>query len=213
MVQVGDRDGQSTPLRPGPVQTLGRFLAWMATADPARATAALLLMTAQGLAPAVSVWVFSRVVGQGLGVYQGTLPPGVLLRWLALWAAVGLVQRSLWPTFLPLMDHLRGAMEDTLFGRLQDKARRLRLEAFERADLHDLLARARAAADPGMFLNLLLHLFEVPRRVLTAVAVAVVVARWNAWLLAATSVAAFPAPLAQIVQARGPSSSSEGRFR
>lgn len=93
-------------------------------------------------------------------------------------------------------------MEDGVQLRLQRKAAALRLEVFERADLQDILGRAREAAAPGTMMNLVQAVQEVPCGVAAIVAMAGVVGHWSPWLLVATLVAALPNPIAQLVQTR-----------
>lgn len=190
------------PPRGGVGITLWRFFIWMLQVDPLRTVVLLAIELVSGLVPASTVWIVRGAFGDALGVFRGTMPPADLLRWLALWAAVVVAQYTLQPLSAIPLERLLQEMEDALQIRLQRKAARLRLEVFERSDFHDILSRAREAAAPGFFLNLMLSSFSLPQAVVTFAALAVIVGGWSPWLLAATVVAAAFTPAAQIVQSR-----------
>ena len=190
------------PPRGGIGITLWRFLVWMLQVDAPRTLITVAIQLAMGLCPAATVWIVRQAFGDALGVFRGTVPAADLLRWLALWGAVAAVQHALVPLMEIPFERLRGEMEDSLQMRLQQKATRLRLEVFERSDFHDILGRAREAAGPGFFLNLMLGLFQLPRTAATIAALAAIVGGWSPGLLAATIVAATFTPLAEIVQSR-----------
>lgn len=190
------------PPRGGIGVTMWRFLVWMLETDAPRTLLTLGLQLAMGLCPAATVWIVRRAFGDALGVFRGTVPAAALLRWLALWAALALLQHALFPLFEIPFERLRQEMEDALQLRLQRKAARLRLEVFERSDFHDILGRAREAAGPGFFLNLMLGLFRLPQTLATMAALAAIVGGWSPGLLAATIVAATFTPLAEIIQSR-----------
>ena len=103
-----------------------------------------------------------------------------MLPWLALWAAVTLAETGIqeWSRTI-LLERLKQEMEDRLLEQLQVKSRSLRLEVFERADLHDLLGRARETATPGFFLGVLSATYAIITGALTGVSVAVVVGAWG----------------------------------
>ena len=125
---------------PGP-RTFLRFMGWMIRTDPWRALISLGLQFTAGLLPAATVWVVRELFDRGLDVYEGRLPADAMLAWLGLWAAVTLAQTGIreW-SWTILLERLKQEMEDRLLEQLQVKSRSLRLEVFERADFHDLLA-------------------------------------------------------------------------
>lgn len=197
-------DGQGTELeRPASLRTLMRFLVWMIQTDPRRAIASLSLQFTAGLLPAASVWIMRSMLDRSLDVYKGSLPVTAVLVWVALWAAILLVGTGIqtWSRTI-LGERLKQEMEDRLLGQLQHKARRLRLELFERADLHDVLRRAQEAATPGFFLNLLGEIHTIITGTLTAISVAVVVGLWNPILLVAIVLVSLPPPLVRMVQGK-----------
>lgn len=152
--------------------------------------------------PAALVWLLRFALQDALAVLRGTAPVGGLLRWVAAWALLGMVRSALWPLVQAVEQGLIETMEDGVQLRLQRKAAALRLEVFERADLQDILGRAREAAAPGTMMNLVQAVQEVPCGVAAIVAMAGVVGHWSPWLLVATLVAALPNPIAQLVQTR-----------
>ena len=184
---------------PGP-RTFLRFLGWMIRIDPWRATASLTLQFTAGLLPAATVWALRGLFDRGLDVYEGRLPADAMLPWLALWAAVTLAETGIqqWSRTI-LLERLKQEMEDRLLEQLQVKSRSLRLEVFERADLHDLLGRARQTANPGFFLNVLSATYAIITGALTVVSVAVVVGLWDPLLLLAIVLVSLPEPLAGMV--------------
>lgn len=190
------------PPRGGLGITMWRFLVWMLRTDAPRTLVVLGLELLIGLCPAATVWIVRRAFGDALGVFRGTLPAADLLRWLGVWAVIVGAQHALYPLLEVPLERLRQEMEDALQLRLQRKAARLRLEVFERPDFYDILGRAREAAGPGFFLNLMIGLFRLPQAAATIVALAAIVGGWSPALLAATVVAATFTPLAEIVQSR-----------
>ncbi len=190
------------PPRGGVTVTMWRFLVWMLQVDPWRTVATLVMHVTTGLLPAASVWIVRRAFGDALGVFTGTVPASNLLRWLWIWAALTLAQHLLSPVLDLLEERLRQEMEDSAQLRLQRKAAQLRLEVFERSDFHAILGRAGEAARPGFFLNLMHGLFRLPQTAATLLALSVIVARWNPWLLLASLGVAVLAPAAEIIQSR-----------
>ena len=190
------------PPRGGVTVTVWRFLVWMLRVDPWRTGATLAMQLATGLLPAVNVWIVRRAFGDALGVFKGALPVSNLLGWLWIWAALTLAQRLLWPLISLVEERLRQEMEDFAELRLQRKAADLRLEVFERSDFHAILGRAGEAARPGFFLNLMHSFFSLPRSAATLLALSVIVARWNPWLLVASIGVAVLAPAVEIIQSR-----------
>jgi len=182
--------------------TVWRFARWVGGTDPRRGALLLVVELVRGLLPAAVVWVARYVFQDAVGVFRGALPAASLLRWVAVWAGLSLLRRAGWPLVNDIVERVRQEMADSMQLRLQRKAGVLRLEVFERADFYDILNRARQAASPGFFLNVLLSFLEVPGAVATLIALAAVVGRWSPWLLAATIVAALPEPLARIAQSR-----------
>jgi hypothetical protein len=83
---------------------------------------------------------------------------------------------------------LRQELEDALIIRLQEKARRLQLDVFEKPDFHDILNRARLAAEPGFFLNVLWAMWGSASSLLAAVAIFVMVGRWSPLVLRIMSI-------------------------
>ena len=186
--------------RPAAPRTLLRFLGWMIRIDPRRAIAALILEFTVGVLPAATVWVIRELFDRGLGVYEGQLPVNSMLPWLALWAAVTLVETGIrsWSRTI-LLERLKQEMEDRLLEQLQVRSRSLRLEVFERADFHDLLRRAQEAATPGFFLNILFAIYRILTGSLTVVSVGVVVGVWDPVLLVAIILVSLPPPLAGMI--------------
>ena len=186
--------------RPPAPRTFLRFLVWMVRTDPWRAAASLGLQFTAGLLPAAMVWVVRELFDRGLHVYDGRLPVEAMLPWLALWAAATLAETGIqqWSRTV-LLERLKQEMEDRLLEQLQAKSRSLRLEVFERADFHDLLGRAREAATPGFFLNVLGATYAIITGALTVVSVAVVVGLWDPLLLLAVVLVSLPPPLAGMV--------------
>lgn len=201
MVQV-----ETDPIlqRPRGPRILIRFLRWMIRVDPRRSIAALILEFTGGLLPAATVWVVRELVDCGVGVYEGDLEVSAMLPWLALWAAVTLVENGMltWSKLI-LLERVKQELEDRLLEQLQAKSRALRLEAFERADFHDLLRRAQEAASPGFFLNLFGEIRSIFSGTVTAVSVAVVVGQWNPILLLAVMLVSLPPPLMSLIHDRG----------
>lgn len=203
MSASGGGRGAAEPLRPGVFRTLGRFLIWTITVHPRSGMAMVALEVLAGLVPVATVWIVRGVLDASRTVYDGTRPLSALLIWLGLWAGVTFVQDGLFGPWRSLLtEHLRQRLEDSLLGRLQEKAHRLRLEAFERPDFHDVLGRARAAAEPGRMMNLLWEFFDIARGLLTVVSVASLVGGWSPMLLVALIAVSLPAPIAQVAQAR-----------
>lgn len=199
------------PVEPDPIlkrprgpRTLIRFLGWMICIDPQRVITALVLKFTVGVLPAATVWVVRELVDRGVGVYEGELPVDSMLPWLALWAAVGLVENGIlaWSRLI-LLERVKQELEDRLLEQLQGKSRTLHLEVFERADFHDLLRRAQEAATPGFFLNLFGEIKSIFSGTVTAVSVAVVVGFWNPVLLLAVVLVSLPPPLMSMVHDRG----------
>ena len=190
--------------RPRGARTLFRFLGWMIRIDPQRTIAALILEFTVGVIPAATVWVMRELVDRGVGVYEGELPVDSMLPWLALWAAFSLAENGIlaWSRLI-LLERVKQELEDRLLEQLQVKSRSLRLEAFERADFHDLLRRAQEAATPGFFLNLFGEIRSIFAGAVTAISVAVVVGFWNPLLLLAVVLVSLPPPLMSIVHDRG----------
>ncbi len=170
------------PPRPSGPATMWRFLVWMVRTDPARAAAVLGLFLVTGLVPAGVVWVLSHTFDAAVAAARGAAPFSALLTWMAVWAALALLQTAGWPLSDVVLERLRQEMEDALQLRLQRKAAALRLEVFERADFTDILRRAREATAPGFFLTLLRPLFDMPRAAATLIALAAVVGAWSPWL-------------------------------
>ena len=179
-----------------------RFIVWMLRVDPWRTVLCVAAMSLAGLIPAAMVWTTRYAFGDAIGLVRGTVRLQALLVWIGVWAALRLVDAALWPLVELVFERLRQEMEDALQRNLQHKAGVLRLEVFERPDLYDILRRAREAAAPGFFLNVMLAVFSIPTAVATLVAVSAIVAHWDILLLAAVLVAAAPEPLTQIVQSR-----------
>ncbi|NKB67596.1 MAG: ATP-binding cassette domain-containing protein [Candidatus Latescibacteria bacterium] len=193
----------AVPPRPPALRTLWRFMRWMIQTDPPRALALLGLNLVTGLLPAASVWIVRGLFDRSLDVYEGRLAVAGLLAWVALWAGLALLQGTVRPFLTALLiERLKQEMEDRLLVELQGKARRLRLEVFERADFHDILRRAQEAATPGFFLNLLGEIQTIFSGTLTALSVALIVGLWNPLLLVALVLVALPPPLAHWQQGR-----------
>ncbi len=199
------------PVEPDPIlkrprgpRTLFRFLGWMIRIDPQRTIGALILEFTVGVIPAATVWVMRELVDRGVGVYEGELPVDSMLPWLALWAAFSLAENGIlaWSRLI-LLERVKQELEDRLLEQLQVKSRSLHLEAFERADFHDLLRRAQEAATPGFFLNLFGEIRSIFAGTVTAISVAVVVGFWNPLLLLAVVLVSLPPPLMSIVHDRG----------
>ena len=93
MVPVGGTDASIE--RPASLRTLMRFLAWMIQTDPRRAVASLSLQFTAGLLPAASVWIMRSMLDRSLDVYEGRLPVTAVLVWIALWAAMLLVEMGI----------------------------------------------------------------------------------------------------------------------
>ena len=186
--------------RPPAPRTFLRFLAWMIRTDPWRATASLGLQFTAGLLPAAAVWAVRGLFDRGLDVYEGRLAAEAMVPWLALWAAVTLAQSAIreW-SWTILLERLKQEMEDRLLEQLQAKSRSLRLEVFERADFHDLLGRAREAATPGFFLNVLGATYAIITGAVTALSVGLLVGSWDPLLLLAVVLVSLPPPLAGMV--------------
>lgn len=188
--------------RPGAIVTLLRFVKWMIVTDPRRAFVSIGLNVLQGIYPAFSVYFASRIFTQMMHVYDGTSDVRPLMEWIAAWALVSLLQNVLRTIETIYTERLRQEMEDSLLRQLQNKAARLRLEAFERSDFHDLLARAKRMALPGQFLNLLWDFYGMVHSAVSMVSLAVLVGSWNGWLLLALVVVALPEPIAGFIQAK-----------
>ena len=182
--------------RPPAPRIFLRFLIWMIRTDPWRATSSLALQFTAGLLPAAAVWVVRELFDLGIDVYEGRIPAGAMLPWLALLAGVNLAMTGIreW-SWTVLLERLKQEMEDRLLEQLQAKSRSLRLEVFERADFHDLLGRAREAARPGFFRGILQAVYAIITGLLTAVSVAVVVGLWDPLLLLAVVLVSLPPPL------------------
>ena len=195
-------DPSAPPPRVGPVRAYLRFLGWMLRTDPPRATAALAIHLVDQAMPAGLVWILRFAMQDALAVVRGIALVAGLLRWVVAWAVLGMVRSTLWPLVQAVEQGLVETMEDGVVSRLQQKAAALRMEVFERADLQDILRRAREAAAPGAMVNLIQSVQLVPCGILAIGAMAGVVGRWSPWLLAATVAAALPNPVAQLVQNR-----------
>jgi len=190
------------PARAGALATLVRFALWSVRIAPRQAMALGAFQLAQGLVPAAQVLVLSHAVQAAAGLIHGTTPLPRLLAWVALWAGISLAAEVTWPLFPLVSQGMETEMEDAVVAGLQRKAEALSLEAFERTDFHDILRRAREAARPGIVLNVLWSLSDTPQALVTVVGTCAVVAVWNPWLVIALVIAAIPAPLIQITQAR-----------
>ncbi|TMV49507.1 ABC transporter ATP-binding protein [Paenibacillus mesophilus] len=188
--------------RLGVFVTLLRFVKWIVVTDPRRALISIVLNMLKGVFPAVQVYFAARIFGQMMHVYDGTSGVRSLMEWITAWAFVSLLEKALAPVEALYTERLRQEMEDSLQRRLQDKAARLRLEAFERSDFHDLLTRARRMAGPGQFLNLLWEFYRMLTSVVKMVSIAVLVGAWNGWLLLALVVVSLPEPIAGFIQAK-----------
>lgn len=188
--------------RLGVFVTLLRFVKWIVVTDPRRALISIGLNMVQSVFPAIHVYLAARIFGQMIQIYDGTSDVRYLLQWIAVWALVSLLQSLLRPIEALFTERLRQEMEDNLLRRLQDKAARLRLEAFERSDFQDLLKRARRMAEPGQFLNLLWEVYRMLSAVVKVVSIALLVGAWNGWLLVAIVIVALPEPIAGFVQAK-----------
>lgn len=182
--------------------TLLRFVRWIVVTDPRRALISIGLNLIQGVFPAIQVYMAARIFGQMVRVYDGTSDARAMLEWIAAWACVSLAQMLLRPLEAVYTERLRQEMEDSLLRKLQDKAARLRLEAFERPDFQDLLTRARRMAGPGQFLNLLWEFYRMLSSAVRIVSIAVLVGVWNSWLLLALVVVSLPEPIAGFIQAK-----------
>ncbi|MEF3306334.1 ABC transporter ATP-binding protein [Paenibacillus sp. GYB003] len=188
--------------RLGVLVTLLRFVKWIVVTDPRRALISIGLNLLQGVFPAIHVYLAAGIFGQIMHVYDGTSGVRPLMEWIAIWAFASLLQLFIRPLEAVYTERLRQEMEDSLLRRLQDKAARLRLEAFERADFYDLLTRARFMAGPGQFLNLLWEFYRLLTSAVKVISVALLVAAWNGWLLLALVVVALPEPIAGFIQAK-----------
>lgn len=188
--------------RMGVIRTLLRFVKWIVVTDPRRALISIGLNMIQGVFPAIQVLMAARIFGQMVHVYDGTAEGQSLLTWVAAWGFVSLVHMLLRPVEAIYTERLRQEMEDSLLRKLQDKAARLRLEAFERPDFQDLLSRARRMAGPGQFLNLLWEFYRMLGASVRIVSIAVLVGVWNSWLLLALVLVSLPEPIAYFVQAK-----------
>lgn len=188
--------------RLGVLLTLLRFVKWIVVTDPRRALISIGLNIIQGVFPAIQVLMAARIFGQMVYVYDGTAEVGSLLNWVAAWGLVSLVQMLLRPVEAIYTERLRQEMEDNLLRKLQDKAARLRLEAFERPDFHDLLKRARQMAEPGQFLHLMWEFYRMLSMSVRILSIAVLVGVWNSWLLLALVLVSLPEPIAYFIQAK-----------
>ncbi|TNJ64403.1 ABC transporter ATP-binding protein [Paenibacillus hemerocallicola] len=188
--------------RLGVFVTLFRFVKWIVVTDPRRALISIGLNMLQGVFPAIQIYMASRIFGQMMHVYDGTSGVRPLLEWIAAWASISLLSTLLRPVEALYTERIRQEMEDSLLRQLQNKAARLRLEAFERSDFQDLLTRARRIAGPGQFLNLLWEFYRMLTAVVRMVSIALLVGTWNVWLLLALVIVALPEPIAGFIQAK-----------
>lgn len=189
--------------RLGAALTLLRFVRWIIVTDPRRAFVSIGLNMVRGVFPAIQVYFAARIFGQMMSVYSGASELRPLMEWIAAWALVSLLPTLvIKPIEAVYTERLRQEMEDSLLRRLQDKASRLRLEAFERSDFYDLLTRARNMTEPGQFLNLLWEFYGLLTSVVKIMSIAVLVGTWNGWLLLALVVVSLPEPVAGFIQAK-----------
>lgn len=188
--------------RLGTFVTLFRFMKWMIVTDPLRALLSMGLNAVKGIFPTVHVFITARIFSEIIHVYEGTVGTGPLMEWIAIWAALTLLQQAINPIEAIFTEQLRQEMEDRLLRQLQGKAGRIRLEAFERADFHDLLKRARKMAEPGQFHNLMMDFYNTTTGFIRIVSIAALIGVWNVWLLLAIIVVALPDSIASFVQAK-----------
>ncbi|MBD2866615.1 ABC transporter ATP-binding protein [Paenibacillus oceani] len=188
--------------RPATLVTLFRFMKWMIATDPLRALLSMGLNAVRGVFPTVHVFITARIFSEIIHVYDGTAGTSPLMEWIAIWAALTLLQQAINPIEAIFTEQLRQEMEDRLLRQLQGKAGRLRLEAFERADFHDLLKRARKMAEPGQFHNLIMDFYNTTTGFIRIVSIAALIGVWNVWLLLAIIVVALPDSVASFVQAK-----------
>ena len=182
------------------IRLLLRFIGWMFRVDPKHTALSFCFQMMMSLSPVLYLWMFSRIINHAVAVYEGTGDHAVLLQWIAGWAIYAILNQLFFPLFSINDERVRQELEDELVQRLQHKATRLRLEVMERSDIHDLLMRARSAADPGVFLNLTWGMFDIVRTILTVVSVSAVVAIWSSWLLIAIILVVLPASLSKLTE-------------
>jgi len=157
----------------------GATAAYLALAFlPAAASGALVFASRDFFAAALAVLAPGAVptlvpVAAAAGVYAG----------------IGLLERALdrWSTVVntALQERFQGAVRSVYLGHVA----RLRLEAFDRPDFRDALARAAAVAEGDHFGRLVGRLANVPRFALQVIAIAAALATFNP-LLAVTAVLA-----------------------
>lgn len=177
-----------------------RFIIWTLVTGKTRSIVYAALMVISGLFPAAGVWVAMHVFTAALHIHAVHIR--VLLRWIAAWAGIALVSSLIWSVYQVVEEALKLTLEAEMERSLQQKTARLALETFERGDFHDMLERAREMTKPGELMNLLAESWFIGQSVVTTIAIAGVIATWNAWMLTAVIVVAALDVLAQLGQAR-----------
>ncbi|RXZ82308.1 ABC transporter ATP-binding protein [Paenibacillaceae bacterium] len=182
--------------------SLCRFFSWMVTVNLKKSLIIFGMLLIQGIFPGASVFIISKLFQEVILVFQGSHRFTEILIIITIWAVIILVDRLIQPFYSIYMEQLQQELEDSLTRQLQEKAHRLRLETFERADFHDILSRARNMTEPGEFFNLLIEIFDIIRSIITVSSVIILLSAWNVWLFVALIVVALPVPIAQWIQSK-----------
>ncbi|WJH33369.1 ABC transporter ATP-binding protein/permease [Paenibacillus sp. CC-CFT747] len=185
-----------------PVFLFFRFISVMFRVDAKRMAGTLGLKMAESVILSLQVWVFTKMVNQAVSLYQDPARLGDLWIWLGVWAFLVMANIVLWPAFTVTEESLRQKTQESMISKLHDKAHQIRLEVFERAEVHDKLSRARLISEPGFLMDMFMDLYSMFGSFVTVLSFTAIMATWNLWLAFAIMVVALPALAAQLIRTK-----------